>query len=783
MTDHTIRKDAAELTRGVVHLLGRTGKRALLRTILPALIGFALARTPIPGGLYPFGAAFAASVPGGSTAAGLMGVLLGFVLPGSGADALRCAASALAVSGIKWALAELRYIKDSPLFPPAAALAGVTLTGAVVTYSVGGAVSYDLARYFAEGAMAAAGAYFFCGAMDGWRRRESRSLSAQDMYCMAAAVCVLCVPLCRLSIMGFSPLAAAVMVGALAVAARYGAAGGAAAGIGLGMVLALADMRFSLLGVCAAACLCAALFNPLGAVAVSAVFCVGCGLCTAASGQVDLFFLAEAALAGIAFPIIGEQRLAFVFDIIEPVSRVRSDTPPDDYVSRRLSSAARGLEEASAAVQEVSRRLERLEAPRAETVCRRATEELCADCAISRFCWDTSREQSLGLFDSLSAVLRRDGRLTRENTPGELRERCARWGEMRDRMNALYAEYAAEEAAMRRIGRMRRAAACQMTGCGRLLSELADESGREERRSAELSRQAAAALEEYGFEAEGVSCLERFDGMLTVTLTLRTSEEDPEPEESAAEVLSDILCTKFECTDILREGDSVMMRLDSLPRYRVAVGAAQHSKCGSRLCGDAYKVMDDSPGRTTILLSDGMGSGGRAAVDAAMTCGLMSRLLSAGFSEMSAMELVNSAMQISSRDETLATVDCARVDLCSGRLTLSKAGAAASYIMSGGRVSELESDSLPLGIMERVDSRIRSMELREGDLLIMVSDGAGIDAKWLEEEINSGKTGDMQRLARDILSFSLAANKEEDDVTVIVIGLELRDVREDRRAA
>jgi len=75
------------------------------------------------------------------------------------------------------------------------------------------------------------------------------------------------------------------------------------------------------------------------------------------------------------------------------------------------------------------------------------------------------------------------------------------------------------------------------------------------------------------------------------------------------------------------------------------------------------------------------------------------------------------------------------------------------------------------------------MELREGDLLIMVSDGAGIDAKWLEEEINSGKTGDMQRLARDILSFSLAANKEEDDVTVIVIGLELRDVREDRRAA
>jgi len=783
MQGDAIHKEAAELTRNAAGLFRRVGARVGLRILLPMVIGFALARTPVPGGIYPFGAAFAAAISGGSTAAAMVGVLLGFIIPGSGAESLRCAASALAAAGIKWALSELKTIKNSPIFPPVAALAGIVLTGFVVTTSVGAAVSFDLARYLAEGTMAAACTYFFCGGIDSWRRRESGNLSTQDMYCIAASLCMVCIPLCRLSVFGFSPVAAVIMTAAIAVSKRYGASGGAAAGIALGVVLALAKMRFTLLGACALACLGASLFASVGTVAVSAVFCLGCLLGTAASGHIDIYFFAEAILAAIAFPIIKENRLSFIFDIIEPTRTVRSGILTDGYVCRRLADAARGLEEAAATVGEVSKRLERIEAPRAEAVCRHATEDICADCAISRFCWETSREESRRLFDSLCGILRQDGRLTRNNTPDQMRSRCARWGEMSERINALYAEFAAEENARRQVSHIRQVMAGQMQSCGYLLNEIAEKSGREERHSTELTKKAVDALGEYGIAAEDVCCLCGTDGALSVTLTLRADEEYPQPQIDAMEILSDLFETDLELTMLMTEGDSLSLRLDSRPKYSLSIGVVQHNKGGGRLCGDVYEILTDCPGTGIVLLSDGMGTGGRAAVDAAMTCRLMSSMLTAGFSEKSAMEMVNSAIQISSQEETLATLDCARIDLYTGQLTLSKAGAAASYIIRGGHAFKIEMNTLPLGIMSLVDNAEEKIYMEDGDVFVMVSDGAQVQESWIEQEIARTGTGDVHRIARDIMALARAHAGDDDDVTVIIVRLDLCEVEKTMQAA
>lgn len=776
-----IRTDTLALVRRAAGALRRTG----LRILVPLALGFALARTGVPGGIYPFGAAFAASVPSGSVTAAMAGVLLGFVLPGSDAETLRCAASAIAVAGIKWALSELRPVRNSPLFPPASALAGVVLTGAVVSSAVGAAVGYDLARYSAEGTLAAACAYFFCGAAEGWQHRNTRALSAQEIYCAAVSLCVVCIPLCRMTVLGFSPFTAAAAIIVLACGRRLGASGGAAAGIALGTALALADSRFSLLGVCAAAGLTASLFQPLGDIVLSAVFAVTCALCSVLSGSLDMYLIIEMSLAAVIFPIIKSERLGFIFDALDTEKFIRPATRSDEYIARRLTDAARGLEDACRTMQEVSDRLDRLEAPLPASVCRRATGEICADCAISRFCWETSREETQSLFDSLTDILNKDGRLTRRNTPDRLRSRCARWGEMCERINAAYAEYAADEQARRRVTQVRRAVMGQMNGCGRLLSELAEDSGSEERAGAELSERAAKVLEEYGVEAEDVCCLSRHDGSLTVTLTLTRGEEFPEPEEDVRVILSEELQIGLELTSVLTEGERLLARLDSLPAYTLDVDVAQHSRGGGVLCGDSCEVICDRPGQRVVLLSDGMGTGSRAAVDSAMTCGLMRRLLTAGFSEGSAVELVNSAMQISSGEESLATLDCARIDLYSGRLTLSKAGAVSSYLLRNGRVEELCVESLPLGIMEQPDWGSVSVPLQQGDVVVMVSDGAvGRDDSWLAERLEESGQADTRRLSRDILALTLArSGQDDDDITVIAMRIDEYDYAAEEQAA
>lgn len=100
----------------------------------------------------------------------------------------------------------------------------------------------------------------------------------------------------------------------------------------------------------------------------------------------------------------------------------------------------------------------------------------------------------------------------------------------------------------------------------------------------------------------------------------------------------------------------------------MTVGSAQLSCTGEKLCGDAFESFQDSSGRLVAVLSDGMGSGGRAAVDGAMAAGLTSHLMQAGFGPDSVLRMVNAALMVKSGDESLATLDIASINLFTGRL-------------------------------------------------------------------------------------------------------------------
>ena len=102
------------------------------------------------------------------------------------------------------------------------------------------------------------------------------------------------------------------------------------------------------------------------------------------------------------------------------------------------------------------------------------------------------------------------------------------------------------------------------------------------------------------------------------------------------------------------------------------------------MCGDNYKYFNDGKGHFLMVLSDGMGTGGRAAVDGAMACGLMTRLLKAGFGYDCSLKFLNSSMLFKSTDESLATVDGANIDLFTGQVQLFKAGAAPTVIRRSG---------------------------------------------------------------------------------------------------
>ncbi|MBQ4260290.1 MAG: SpoIIE family protein phosphatase, partial [Ruminococcus sp.] len=133
---------------------------------------------------------------------------------------------------------------------------------------------------------------------------------------------------------------------------------------------------------------------------------------------------------------------------------------------------------------------------------------------------------------------------------------------------------------------------------------------------------------------------------------------------------------------------------------------------------------------------------------------------------------VNAALMIKSEDESLSTVDLASVDLYSGMLTLKKAGAAATYIRRGGRVTMREMPSLPAGILNNIQFATDTVKLSEGDMVVMISDGAVTgDDKWLERLIRTWRNGSAQELARAVVEESMRRSEgsREDDITAVAM--------------
>ena len=195
----------------------------------------------------------------------------------------------------------------------------------------------------------------------------------------------------------------------------------------------------------------------------------------------------------------------------------------------------------------------------------------------------------------------------------------------------------------------------------------------------------------------------------------------------------------------------------------------------NRFCGDSCRVIEQSDNRALLLLCDGMGVGGPAAVDATMTVSLLERLLTSGAEFDPALKLANAALLSGGGEERLCTVDTAILDLCSCRLTLNKAGAAPTYIFHDGRCSVFETQSLPAGILGGAEAQQITLTLSEGDMIVMVSDGLLEDGgEWLPSQITA-----LSRFSPDEICAGLIETAcqrritlREDDMTVIAAKIE-----------
>ena len=192
------------------------------------------------------------------------------------------------------------------------------------------------------------------------------------------------------------------------------------------------------------------------------------------------------------------------------------------------------------------------------------------------------------------------------------------------------------------------------------------------------------------------------------------------------------------------------------------------SVCGNRRSGengDRCAQFAGTGNRYYIVLCDGMGTGIGAVQEGKSAVGHLRNLLRCGFPAAHALGSLNSLYALRDRAGAV-TVDLAEVELDTGKVTLYKWGAAASFLVGAGSVEKLGAASPPPGIsVTNTGEMTCSFLLKRGQILLLVSDG-------LEEEQVLSLCRRQKHTSAAVLAQSLLKEaSREDDATVVAIQL------------
>lgn len=744
--------------------------RFLLRQALTMVAGFALAQTAVFGSFSPLGVALVAGAPKDGMLAASLGACLGYLFSGTEGAPLRYIASVVAASVISFALRQMAKEKLAQALAGVTAAACCLVTGLALGISEGmtGALA---ALYGAEALLAGGAAYFFYRSFSllGQLGRL-RILSPQETACIVASCAMLLFALAGFDIAGIAPARIAAVL-LILLGARCGReAGGSIVGIVAGVAMGFGEGFRFLTGSYAFGGLLAGLFAPLGQFGCAAAFAAANGLVVILEGGSTqaVHTLIETAAATLVFVLLPSKWMDKAEAILHPPAVIHSEDAAR-ALSARLHAAASGMRYVSTSVDAVSESLKRLYAPGLHTLHGQVRESVCGQCGMHAHCWDENQAETMQAVQCIDMLLEKGEPLSPDKLPAPFSGRCIRLTSLLDRYQRAFSAHIARAGAQSRLSRLRGVIGDQFGEMADLLEDLSLDYGGELVFDDETALRVQSLLEERGMGMRETVCRLDENGRMHIEATGTPCEEKLHQRELPA-LFKEACGRAFDppCVEII-SGELYLTCSEKAPFF-LRTGASQRTCGESVLCGDTFETFRDGRGRQLLLISDGMGTGGRAAVDAAMASGLFSKLVKAGLGFDTALRIVNSALLAKSEDESFATLDLACFDCYAGQCTVCKAGAAASFLRRAGKAEAMECASMPTGILREARFSDFQTKLQPGDVILLVSDGAlGAGTGWILEELEHFDGSNAQALA-DLISEEAARRRTDghaDDITAV----------------
>ena len=248
--------------------------------------------------------------------------------------------------------------------------------------------------------------------------------------------------------------------------------------------------------------------------------------------------------------------------------------------------------------------------------------------------------------------------------------------------------------------------------------------------------------------------------------------------ELCSNILEQNMCIKLILN--ISKTEKSKIKIVSTPKYNIKSEIISYTKTSENISGDSYLQLELQDLRQLSVISDGVGFGENASRSSSTVINMLERLLSGGFDEDKAIEIINSVIKLKGEDELFATLDAAIINEKDAQCYFIKLGAAPTYLIEKGKVVTITSTNIPVGLVDSSDYIPICKKLDYGDFVIQLSDGVIPDTidpnnNYIKNFLSTCDITKSAKVIAQELKEVININNDgvyDDDITLIVNKIE-----------
>ncbi|MCC3869175.1 stage II sporulation protein E [Terrisporobacter mayombei] len=403
----------------------------------------------------------------------------------------------------------------------------------------------------------------------------------------------------------------------------------------------------------------------------------------------------------------------------------------------------------------------------------------CQYCSMQRICWESKFNYTYNLIYEIIEKIE-DGEISTRDIPENFRKECMKPELIVRVANYYYKLYALDYDWSMKLSESRKVISKQIKDISKSIECISKGLEHDIMLNLDKEKEIFDELQRYNIIVDKVNYIQENNDDFKIAIEMKNCRDGCLCDENLLKIISNFVGESLDIQKIGCHclGENCKVIFTKAEKFKVVTEVATMSRDGHIFCGDNSTFMEIYDGKYMMAISDGMGKGKKAYDESSVTIDILENMMEAKIDKEIVINTINNMLLLKSSEEIFSTLDLGIVDLKKGRLETVKMGACSTYISRENKdVDIISSSSLPVGILSEINLDRHNVKIKNGDFIIMVSDGI-VDAgknndfgeNWLIYFLKKLTTTNPKEIANQILdrALELQLGEVDDDMTVLV---------------